>query len=97
MWRKTHKARILRALALILLLAVHGTGLAAHAATHLDATTTVSCELCAAGSTLQHAAVDNANAEPPPKRQVVPEQARHRVVNDVSHCPFQARAPPLSS
>ncbi|MBT8051310.1 MAG: hypothetical protein KJO70_08955 [Gammaproteobacteria bacterium] len=97
MWRKTHKARILRALALILLLAVHGTGLAAHEATHLDATTSVSCEFCAAGSTLQHAAVDNATAELPPRWRVKPEQARHLVVNDDSHCPFQARAPPLSS
>ena len=97
MWRKTHKARILRALALILLLAAHGTGLAAHEATHLDANTSVSCDFCATGSTLQHAAVDNATAEPPLQRPAKPKLASQLAENDVSHCPFQARAPPLSS
>ena len=89
--------RLLRTALLVLLLSVHGLGMAAHAATHTDLGDTVSCEVCSGGNKLDHAAVDCANGDSPRPGATRPPEFAPLVIRDPLGVPVHARGPPLSS
>lgn len=93
----TNTTNLLRTALLVLLLSVHGLGMAAHAATHTDLGDAVSCEFCSGGNKLDHAAADCTTSEWPRLQEAGASTIFPPPVRDPLRVRVNARGPPLSS
>lgn len=93
----TNTTNLLRSALLVLLLSVHGLGMAAHAATHTDLGDTVSCEFCSGSNKLDHAAADCTTSDWPRLQAARPSTISSPPARDPLRVRVNARGPPLSS